>query len=117
MRARLADLSKAGMIEYPAPGTVRLTPNGQVHAPKPDRSATLIGTIRESLPDAARETFDAIPKRPGEMISKEALARKFNPPLEPGGSTLRARLADLSGRGLIEYPKPGFVTRQEWVLG
>lgn len=115
MRARLAELSKGGLVEYPQPGTVRLTPAGVAAAPVPDRSATLIATIRSSLPDAILATFNALPSKPGEIISKEALAKALN--VEAGGSTLRARLAALSGRELIEYPKPGLVTRQEWVVG
>lgn len=115
MRTRLAELSKGGLVEYPQPGIVRLTPAGVAAAPAPDRSATLIATIRSSLPDAVLATFNALPSKPGEIITKEALAKVLN--VEAGGSTLRARLAALSGRELIEYPKPGLVTRQDWVVG
>lgn len=115
MRARLAELSKSALIEYPQPGTVRMTVAGFKAAPAPDRAATLVGTIRASLSAAALQTFNALPKRPGDAVSKDALAQRLG--LEAGGSTLRARLADLSGRELIAYPKPGLVTRQDWVIG
>lgn len=115
MRARLAELSKADLVEYPQPGTVRLTPAGKNAAPPPDRSQTLIGQIKSSLSDAQLQTFNALPKKPGEVVTRQVVAERLG--VDVGGSTLRARLADLSARELIEYPKPGLVTRQEWVVG
>lgn len=115
MRARLAELSKADLVEYPQPGIVRLTPAGKKAAPQPDRSATLIQSVRSSLSEAELQTFNALPAKPGSAIAKQTLAGLLN--VDAGGSTLRARLAALSGRELIEYPKPGWVTRQEWVVG
>lgn len=115
MRARLAELSKADLVEYPQPGTVRLTPAGKKCAPPPDRSQTLISTIRSSLAAAELQTFNALPSSPGRALTKQQLADILK--VDAGGSTLRARLAALSARELIEYPKPGLVTRQEWVVG
>ena len=67
--------------------------------------------MRESLTSIERETFDAIPA--GEPISREELGAAIN--VEPGGSTMRSRLANLSNREIIYYPTSGTVARQDWV--
>lgn len=116
MRSRLAALSKAWMIEYPSDGTVALTNAGAIAAPPVHAGKTLVATIRETLTPTQNETFDAIPARPGEAITRERLGEKLGG-IEPNGSTMRSRLSELSNRELITYPKPGLVTRQEWVRG
>lgn len=116
MRSRLASLSTAGMIEYPTPGTVALTAAGKAAAPPVSVAATLVETIRGTLTTTQRETFDAIPARRGATISKEELGAKLGG-IDATGSTMRSRLAELSNRELIAYPKAGLVARQDWVIG
>ncbi len=111
MRSRLAALSGAGLIAYPSTSTISLTETGQAAAPPPNTAATLIETIRASLTSVERETFDAIPADQ-QPISREDLGAALN--VEPKGSTMRSRLAELSNRELIHYPG-GMVARQDWV--
>lgn len=119
MRSRLAALSVPGLIEYPEPGRVMLTEAGRAAAPAPDTSATLVETIRASLTPIELATFDAIPADPATSISREDLARLLggDKPIEPNGSTMRSRLANLSVREIIRYPGNGYVARQDWVTG
>jgi hypothetical protein len=116
MRSRLAALTGPGLIEYPEPGRVGLTNAGAVAAPSPDLSASLVETIRASLTATERETFDAIPANPAEVISREDLGAMLGG-IEPAGSTMRSRLANLSTREIIRYPSNGYVARQDWVIG
>jgi hypothetical protein len=113
MRSRLAALTAPGLIEYPTSETLRLTDAGRAAAPAPRASAGLIETVRASLTGTERETFDAIPPA-GEAISRADLGEALGG-IEPGGSTLRSRLANLSNRELIHYPN-GMVARQDWVV-
>lgn len=112
MRSRLAPLSKAALIDYPSGDTVRMTDAGRQAAPPPDLGGTLLETIRASLTAVERETFDAIPPAPA-AITRAGLGVALN--IEPGGSTMRSRLAPLSKRELIYYPDKDTVARQDWV--
>jgi hypothetical protein len=113
MRSRLAALTGPGLVEYPTSETLRLTDAGRAAAPAPNAQATLIETVRASLTGTERETFDAIPPA-GKAISRADLGAALGG-IEPGGSTLRSRLANLSNRELIHYPS-GMVARQDWVV-
>lgn len=119
MRGRLAGLSSSGLIAYPNGTRVSLTDTGREAAPAPDTSASLVETIRASLTPTERQTFDAIPENPAELISRESLGIVLggDKPLEPNGSTMRGRLANLSNREIIRYPNGGTVARQDWVIG
>lgn len=116
MRSRLAALTAPGLIEYPEPGRVSLTDAGTAAAPAPDRQAGLVETIRASLTATERETFDAIPADPAQSVSREDLGLLLGG-IEPAGSTMRSRLANLSTREIIRYPGNGYVARQDWVIG
>lgn len=117
MRSRLAVLSNAGLIAYPTEGTVGLTDAGRAAAPAPNMSATLVETIMSKLTATEQATLSAIPAPDERPISREDLAQALggDKPLEPNGSTMRSRLANLSNLELIEYPQPGYVIRQAWV--
>jgi hypothetical protein len=112
MRSRLAALSNAGFIEYPNEQTVALTAASVAVCPRVNSGTSLIETIRSTLTTTECETFDAIP-RAGETITREKLGAALK--VDPTGSTMRSRLAALSNRELIDYPKAGLVARQGWV--
>ncbi|HEY1753697.1 MAG TPA: hypothetical protein VGG29_20740 [Caulobacteraceae bacterium] len=113
LRGRLAELSAAGLVEYPSPGDVALTPAGADAAPAPDMQHTLVDSIRAILTPTQLQLFEVLRGR-REGISRDDLADAAA--LTPGSSHLRARLAELSAHELVEYPKPGFVRLQDWVV-
>lgn len=113
MRSRMAALSKPGLIEYPSDGTVALTATGKAVAQPVNAGRSIVETVRSQLTATQCATFDAIPP-PGRHITREELGAKLGG-IDAGGSTMRSRLAELSNRELIEYPKAGLVARQSWV--
>jgi hypothetical protein len=111
LRNRLSELSAAGLVVYPSDGRVSLTPAGEVDAPEPDRTKTLIDSIRAVLTDPQLKIFNAV------FVSKETTRHALGAFLgwEPGGSNLRNRLSELSTLELVEYPAKGSVKLQDWV--
>lgn len=111
LRGRMAELSAAGLIQYPNANTVSLTDAGIAAAPAPDTGTTLMDSIRSMLSNPQRLLFDAM--KPGVVHSRETVAGHIG--WEPTGSNMRGRLAELSALELIEYPARGDVALQDWV--
>jgi hypothetical protein len=115
MRGRLAELSTAGLINYPSSDTIEMTEAGHAAAPAPDTSATLIDSIKGMLTNPQALLFDALLNTGAEPVARETVAKAVR--WEAGGSNMRGRLAELSSLEVISYPTKGSVALQPWVLG
>lgn len=113
LRNRLAELSSAGLVDYPRTGVVRLTDAGLAAAPTPDTSETLIDSIRAVLTGPQSGLFETLLER-ADTMSRVDLATAVG--WEPAGSNLRNRLAEMSALELVEYPGRGEVRLQDWVM-
>lgn len=111
LRGRLSECSTLDLIEYPKPGTVRLTECGKAAAPSPNLSETLLDSIRAVLTGPQRLLFEVLLDR-GDTMLRTDLADAVG--WEPGGSNIRGRLSELSSLELIEYPSRGEVRLQDW---
>lgn len=113
LRNRLSELSNLGLVEYPRPGHVKLSPAGDAAAPMPDTSLSLIDSVKATLTAPQLTVFEALAAWDGE-ISRLELADKIG--WQPGGSNIRNRLSELSALELVEYPSRGAVQLQPWVI-
>lgn len=114
LRGRLAELSAAGLIEYPQTGLVSLTDAGRAIAPALDRSLKLREAISAALTPSQRTLFETLLVMDWS-VPRDELAAAVG--WEPKGSNLRGRLAELSALEIVTYPSTGLVRLQDWAKG
>jgi energy-coupling factor transporter ATP-binding protein EcfA2 len=109
MRGALAELAKAGLIQYPATDTVDTTKEGDrwidhnENIPVRLTLQDLHRAIEEKLTGPAAAVFDILIQKPNTIaMNRNIVADLAGYP--PGGSSMRGALAELSNMGLIEYP-------------
>jgi hypothetical protein len=112
LRNRLSEMFKAGLVDYPREGLVRLTPAGIAAAPPPDLGETLLDSCRSILTVPQRSIFEVL-VRAGDALSRLEIAQAIS--WEPAGSNLRNRLSELNRLELVDYPATGMVKLQDWV--
>lgn len=110
----LGALRSAGFIDYPTPGTIRLTSSGKAHS-QADFTFTNSGELHQIWlnklsPARARILGILIERYPGQ-ITREALADGVDAPATSGG--FKNNLGALRTLGLIDYPNPGMVAATE----
>jgi hypothetical protein len=106
----LGTLRTSGLIEYPAPGTARLTPAGRKQAARPARSATnadLHAKIMAILDGPRRRILEPLLRAYPRALTREQLAAAAE--YEPKGGAFMNPLGALRSLGLVEYPEPGKV--------
>ena len=102
-------LHSAGLVEYPSPGTLRLTPDGEIAAPevtRPVTTAELHRAVLERLKSAHRKILvPLIEAWPATLTTGDAADR--------AGFTVNGHFTNIRGRlhsmGLITYPSAGTV--------
>jgi hypothetical protein len=106
----LGALRTAGLIDYPAPGTVALTDEGIVLAnarEAPQTTAEMHAYVRSLIgPSRARlldQLIDAYPS----ALAKGELAERAG--VSPTSSGFSNNLGSLRSLGLIDYPSPGTI--------
>lgn len=112
LKDRLSELSNAGLVTYPSPGTVSLTDAGHSAAPTPDTNQTLLDSVRTMLTGPQLKVFDALVD--GASVTRQALGDQIG--WNPTGSNLKDRLSELSAIEVVEYPQPSYVRLQPWVV-
>lgn len=111
----LGSLRTAGMIEYPAPGMVTITANGNAHASPEsvpatsgemlERAKRVLGGSEAKLLELLHETRETIPK------TDLAEAAGFSP--NSGG--FNNYLGHMRTLGFVEYPQAGHVKCADWL--
>jgi hypothetical protein len=106
----LSALRTAGLIEYPLPGAVALTPAGHEVADTtgvPSSSADLHASLRAKLPPAKWKLVEALIAAYPEPITKAALADRVG--TSANGGSFNNNVSSLRTYGLLDYPRPGLV--------
>ena len=109
----LGALRSAGLIGYPAPNEVALTPDGSAAASAPSAPATtdeLQERIQSKLPRSQWAILKVlIDQYPNEMTKDDLAAAANQSPTSSGYSN---NLGAMRSLGLIDYPSPGRVKAQ-----
>lgn len=106
----LGALRSAELIDYPGPGTLRLSAAGRAQAHAPDRAPTsedLQGRLLQQLPRPQANILRVLIAAYPDALSREALA--LDAEASPTSSAYTNNLGALRSLGLIDYPAPGQV--------
>lgn len=109
----LGALRSAGLIDYPAPGTVQLTPEGRQSAVADGAVSTvpeLHAYVRRLVGPAKARILDALIADYPASVAKDELAGRASTSATSSGYT--NNLGNLRSLGLIDYPQPGHVVAQ-----
>lgn len=112
-----SEASSAGLVTYPAAGRVRLTDEGLATATVPSApptAAELRRTVQSVLTPSQRGLFDVLLEAWPNPMDNDELGAAVG--LESTGSRLRNLKAQLSSRGLIEYPQRGQAKAVDWLF-
>lgn len=110
----LGSLSSAGLISYPAPGQVQITPEGSSVAPEPDMSMTVIDGVRAVLSGPQRALFEALLPGSQTPMDRSDLAEAVG--WAPTSGHLKNTLGSLSTLQIITYPSRGSVALADWIF-
>lgn len=106
----LGALRSAGLISYPAPGSVALTPNGLAASPAvtvphntPELHAAVLGKLPRPQQAILQKILDAYP----QPVSKDWLAEELH--ISTTSGSYANNLGSLRTLGAVTYPQPGFV--------
>jgi len=110
----LGSLSSAGLITYPAPGQVQMTPEGAALAPEPDMSLTVIDGVRAVLSGPQRALFEALLPGGETPMDRAALAEAVGWATTSGH--LKNTLGSLSTLQVVHYPSKGTVALSDWLF-
>jgi hypothetical protein len=106
----LGALRSAGLVDYPGPNRVALTPDGVAVAREPDIAATpeaLQDAVLRSLPSARQAILGTLLQTYPHPVDREVLAETVGVSSTSGG--FKNNLGVLRTLELIDYPKPGLV--------
>jgi hypothetical protein len=110
-------LRSAGLIEYPVPGKVALTPDGEHQAATPSLELTqsaFHAQVRAKLSAAQVRLLDpALAAYPDEISSQEVADAAGYAAGSGNFNNLRGSLRTI---GLIDYPSPGQVRASDWLF-
>lgn len=112
----LGKLRSTGLIEYPNPGTVRLTDAGRekigvVSAPDSDE---VIRRVESLLSGSQRRILEVLRETHPEPIGKDELAERSGQKSTSGGYF--NNLGAMRTAGLLDYPSPGNVLASSWLF-
>lgn len=109
----VGSLRTKGLIHYPKPNRIALTPQGAELAPEPDTGKTLHDGIRAALTGPQQKIFDHLVEA-GRALPREELAQAC------GWSTTSGFTQNIVGSmrtmEIIDYPERGTVALQDWVV-
>lgn len=103
----------AGLIDYPSTGSLTLTEAGRAVAPPPDTSITFHDQLRSTLTGPQRIAFDQL-LAAGTELTREGLCERVG--WEPTSGHVKNVLGSMRTLELVEYPRPGAVVLQDWVM-
>lgn len=106
----LGALRTAGLVDYPAAGTVMLTPEGSTKAQasgQPVSTAELHERVRAILNGPQQRILDPLLEAYPREMTREELAAAAG--YEASGGAFQNPLGSLRSLGLIDYPGPGRV--------
>lgn len=115
---RLGKLRSMGMIDYPEPNCVCLTPTGRQHAATPHGPATprdMQRRWRDRLKPQEQAIFDAVISAYPGGVARDDLAHQVG--ASAGGGAFINRLGRMRNTlGVIEYPAPGTVRAADFLF-
>jgi hypothetical protein len=111
----LGALRTAGHIDYPQPGTVRLTESGRALAGEQQEPTTeeVFQRGLQLLTKAQQEILKVVRDVYPQSISREDLAERAGVPVTSGG--FKNNLGAMRTAGLLDYPATGTVRCAEWL--
>lgn len=106
----------ASLIEYPTPGTVRLTDAGEATAEAQSAPTTeeLHDRVRSILESRHVKLFDAVVSAYPEPLTREQLAEATG--YQAGNGNFNNLVGKLSTLEIVTYPQPGSVRAAEWLF-
>lgn len=104
-------LHTKGLIEYPTPGTMALTPEGKRLAPALAGPPNVLDRVRTILDGPQRQVVDYLAGH-GGLPSRADVATGCG--WNPSSGHVKNVLGSLHTLKVIEYPTPGVVTLAEW---
>ena len=112
----LGKLRSMGLIDYPNPGTARLTEEGRqkigtVEAPS---SEEVIRRVESLLSGSQIRILEVLRVVYPEPIAKDELAERSGQKSTSGGYF--NNLGSMRTAGLLDYPRPGVVKAAEWLF-
>lgn len=112
----LGKLRGLGLIDYPAPGTARLTEEGRqkignVEAPS---SEEVIRRVESLLSGSQIRILQVLREVHPESITKDDLAERSGQTSTSGGYF--NNLGSMRTAGLLDYPRPGTVKAADWLF-
>jgi hypothetical protein len=113
----LGKLRTLGLVEYPAPGVVSLTDSGLStigEIPPPD-SEEIMRRLQSICSGPEWKILYALFKESGqEEVSRADLAMRSG--YEVKGGAFVNPLGALRTKGILDYPRPGFVKAADWIF-
>lgn len=113
LRNVVGSLNAKGLTQASA-GKLSLTAAGVAAAPDPDMGQTLHDGLRGVLTRPQQTLFDVLWKFKRKM-TREALANACG--WDPKAGHLRNVIGSMRTLEIIDYPEPGVVALQDWVMG
>jgi hypothetical protein len=111
----LADLAKAGYLEYPEPGWVVATPTGRSAAEPPSDGGLAVEEAWLRILSAPQQRIlRALLLHHPAAMDKSVLAEAVD--ARPTSGAYAQHLADLKSLGAIEYPERGRVSLTKYVM-
>ncbi|HEV2098726.1 MAG TPA: DUF87 domain-containing protein [Stellaceae bacterium] len=110
----LGAMRSGGLIEYPAPGRIELTPEGAERAQPPERrldTAMLHGALQKKLGAAKWSVLAAVIDAWPNAIDRDTVASGSG--YSPSSSGFANYLGELRSLGLIDYPSRGTVRAED----
>lgn len=109
-------LKTSGLVEYPTPGTVRLTDEGAATAEQQDAPTTedLHARVRSIISPRHVRIFDAALAAYPESLTRDQLAEASG--YQAGNGNFNNLVGKMKTLGFIEYPSPGSVKAADWLF-
>lgn len=104
----------AGWVDYPSTGTLALTDAGKAVAPAPDLSQSFHDSLRGILTGPQRLVFDHLLAN-GPADTRDGICAALR--WEATSGHIKNVVGLMKTLELVEYPKPGEVRLQQWVIG
>lgn len=107
-------LKSAGLVEYPAPDRVELTPDGEKLAGQIDIGGDLLAYVLNQLPGNERRVLEAVAHFYPKAASNDDVAARAN--YSPSSTSFTNPRGALKTKDLLTYPGPGQVRAADWLF-
>ena len=110
----LGEMKTDGLVFYPSPGLVELTPEGRLLAPEPPEYATMYEAWAAITTGLHREVLTFLESCHPNATSREFMGKHMGKQFEKGyGARV---LGEMKTMGIIRYPTPGTLALTEHVM-